>query len=128
MSHHLDSPLSRQDPRLNITDQYVFGTPSATVFIMNLNTSLACADKPRGFHHEGRYEFRIHLDGKDREGVTCRFTFAAPNSDGIQEYTLERLVGQDAGSDGATGVVLLHGRTGAAANAESGLRAWAGEA
>ncbi|MCM4082285.1 hypothetical protein [Paractinoplanes hotanensis] len=23
MSHHLDSPLARRDPRLNITDQYV---------------------------------------------------------------------------------------------------------
>ncbi len=34
MSHHLDSPIARQDPRLDVTDLYVFrgerGTVSAT--------------------------------------------------------------------------------------------------
>lgn len=128
MSHHLDSPLSRQDPRLNITDQYVFGTPSATVFVMNLNTSLAGADKPRGFHDEGRYEFRIHLDGSERENLTYRFTFEATSADGTQQYAVERLVGADAGRDDADGTILLHGRTGVAEGSGSGLRVRAGSA
>lgn len=43
MSHHLDSPLARKDPRLNITDHYVFDSGSSTVLIMNIRTSLAAA-------------------------------------------------------------------------------------
>jgi len=54
MSHHLDSPLARQDPRLNITDQYVFDDADATVLIMNVHTSLAGDSGPSGFHDVGR--------------------------------------------------------------------------
>ena len=34
MSHHLDSPLARQDVRLDITDLYVFRGEIGTVFVM----------------------------------------------------------------------------------------------
>ena len=34
MSHHLDSPLARQDVRLDITDLYVFRGETGTVFVI----------------------------------------------------------------------------------------------
>ncbi len=36
MSHHLDSPIARQDIRLDLTDLYVFRGETGTVFIINL--------------------------------------------------------------------------------------------
>jgi hypothetical protein len=35
MSHHLDSPIARQDIRLDITDLYVFRGETGTVFVIN---------------------------------------------------------------------------------------------
>ena len=35
MSHHLDSPLAREDTRLDITDVYLFRGTMGTVFVMN---------------------------------------------------------------------------------------------
>jgi hypothetical protein len=63
VSHHLDSPASRRDPRLNVTDIYAFDGDGATVLTMIVNTSLAGAGRVAGFHPEGRYEFNVHLDG-----------------------------------------------------------------
>jgi hypothetical protein len=59
VSHHLDSPASRRDPRLNVTDVYAFDGNDATVLTMIVNSSLAGAGRPAGFHPEGRYEFKI---------------------------------------------------------------------
>jgi hypothetical protein len=66
VSHHLDSQASRRDPRLNVTDVYAFDGDGATVLAMIVNSSLAGAGRIPGFHPEGRYEFRIHLDGAQR--------------------------------------------------------------
>ena len=41
MSHHLDSPIARQDVRLDITDLYVFNGQTGTVFVINVCHSLA---------------------------------------------------------------------------------------
>ncbi|WP_035857994.1 DUF4331 family protein [Cryptosporangium arvum] len=128
MSHHLDSPLARQDPRLNITDQYVFDVDDATVLVMNVRTSLAGADSPAGFHPEGRYEFKIHQGDADRESLTFRVTFDPEAADGEQTYRLDRLDGDDAGRDDATGTTLVEGRTGQAIDGPDGLRVWAGRA
>lgn len=49
MSHHLDSPEARSDPRLNITDLYVFPGETGTVFALNVFPSLAGKDAPHGF-------------------------------------------------------------------------------
>jgi hypothetical protein len=40
MSHHLDSPLARQDIRLDITDLYVFRGETGTVFAINVCHSI----------------------------------------------------------------------------------------
>ena len=45
MSHHLDSPASRRDPRLNVTDVYAFDSNDATVLTMIVNSSLAGAGR-----------------------------------------------------------------------------------
>jgi hypothetical protein len=52
MSHHLDSPLARQDTRLDITDVYLFRGTAGTVFVMNSNSSVAGRSYPERFHPE----------------------------------------------------------------------------
>ncbi|SCG77438.1 protein of unknown function [Micromonospora humi] len=126
MSHHLDSPAARRDPRLNITDQYVFDDRDATVFVMNTRTSLA-GDAAVGFHHEARYEIRIHLDGSPVENLAFRFVF---DSDGMDDQTFRvfRLEGDDAADDGAVGTEIARCRTGQENAGAGGVRVWAGRA
>ncbi|MDH2413840.1 DUF4331 family protein [Nocardioides sp. CER19] len=126
MSHHLDSPASRRDSRLNVTDLYVFDGDSGTVFAMVTNTSLAGDARTPGFHPEGRYEFRIHPALVPVEQVVYRFCFGAPDPAGTQRYTVHRIVGEDAANDSATGQQVAEGTTGTPTEAP-GLRAWAGE-
>lgn len=125
MSHHLDSPQSRQDPRLNVTDNYVFDTPSGTAFAMVTNTSLA--DATPGFRPEGRYEFKIHLDKTAQPNLTYRFTFGEREADGTQSVQLHRLLGDEATDDSAEGTLILEGRSGEPIDG-AGVRAWAGNA
>jgi hypothetical protein len=125
MSHHLDSPLARQDPRLNITDQYVFDDHDATVLIMNVRTSLAGDSQPLGFHEEARYEFKIHLDGLQIESLAYRFVFGAELG-GTQEYRVHRLTGADAATDAATGTEIAHGRTRETVHGAGAVSVWTG--
>jgi hypothetical protein len=127
MSHHLDSPLARQDPRLNITDQYLFDDGPNLVLVMNVRTSLAGDQHTDQYHPEARYEFRIHLDGAAREELTYRFTFSA-TEDGAQPFTVQRLTGPSAGDDGAEGTVIATGRSGQPSVNDGGAQAWAGPA
>ncbi|MFJ8173206.1 DUF4331 family protein [Streptomyces sp. NPDC094473] len=128
MSHHLDSPLARQDPRLDITDLFVFRGERGTVFISNHSHSLAGEDIPRGFQPEGMYEFKIDGDGDAVEDLTFRFTFGERGEDGVQSYELRRLVGSDAGDPSASGTVVARGRSEQSVEAEGGSRAWVGKA
>ncbi|HEX5298083.1 MAG TPA: DUF4331 family protein [Streptosporangiaceae bacterium] len=114
MSHHLDSPASRRDPRLNVTDIYAFDGDGATVLTMIVNTSLAGAGRVTGFHPEGRYEFNVHLDGTATEQLTYRFSFSPAEASGGQQVAIDRLAGADAGHDGAAGARIADGRTGEA--------------
>ncbi len=63
MSHHLDSPLARQDIRLDITDLYVFRGETGTVFTINVCHSIFGEIPVPGYHPEGMYEFKVDLDG-----------------------------------------------------------------
>lgn len=128
MSHHLDSPIARQDPRLDITDFYLFGGETGTVFILNVCHSLAGNVTTPGFHHEGKYEFKVDLAGDAVEDVTYRATFGERGSDGIQTVQLRRLVGAAAADDFAEGELLLEGVTGQEVTGADGLRLWAGKA
>ena len=127
MSHHLDSPLARQDPRLNITDLYVFDYDGGTVLAMDVRTSLAGDAHPDAFHPEARYEFKIHSEGSQSESVTYRFAFGPTQDDG-QPFTLVRLEGPAAADDSEAGIVIARGTTGLAASIDEGGQVWAGSA
>ena len=128
MSHHLDSPLARQDPRLDLTDQYVFRGEAGTVFVMDVNSSLSGPDARPGFHPEGRYEIKIHLDGAELEALAYRVTFGESDEAGEQRVALHLLTGPAARDDAATGELLAQGRTNRPIAGPAGLRLWAGRA
>jgi Domain of unknown function (DUF4331) len=125
MSHHLDTPLARQNGRLYIDDLYVFQGDASTVFVMDVNSTITGPDVEPGFHPEARYEFNVHLDGADAEALTYRLTFGERDADGRQTIELHELAGNEAGDDFATGVLVLTGRTGGTAG-DDDIRVWTG--
>jgi hypothetical protein len=127
MSHHLDSPIARQDVRLDITDLYVFRGQVGTAFVINVCHSLGTPKIP-GYHPEGMYEFKVDLNGDAIEEVTYRLVFDARDAHGKQRYTVRRIAGADAVDPHAAGTVVAQGMTDETVTAPSGLRAWAGHA
>jgi Domain of unknown function (DUF4331) len=125
MSHHLDTPLAAQNGQLYIDDLYVYPGDHATVFAMDVNSTITGNDVQPGFHPEARYEFKVHLDGTEFETLTYRVSFGTPAADGRQSLRVHSLGGADAREDAATGTVVLEGRTGEIATAGD-LRIWAG--
>lgn len=128
MSHHLDSPEARSDPRLNITDLYVFPGETGTVFAINVCPSLAGEDAPQGFHPQGRYEFRVDGDGDLVPELTYRVAFGEAGTQGEQSVEVRVLSGDGAADATAVGTVVLNGTTGSAVSGEGGVRLWAGRA
>jgi hypothetical protein len=125
MSHHLDTPLAAQNGQLFIDDLYVFSAADSTVFIMDVNSNITGVHVKPGFHHEARYEFKVHFDGADFETLTYRISFDEAGPDGHQAMKLHVLTNNDAHEDSATGDLVLEGRTGEPASA-GGVRLWAG--
>jgi hypothetical protein len=125
MSHHLDTPLARQNGQLYIDDLYVFGGDRSTVFIMDVNSTITGPDVQPGFHHEARYEFKVQFDGADFEDLTYRVSFGEEGPDGRQTLQLHALTGRDAREDSASGALVLQGRTAETANGPN-TRLWAG--
>ena len=103
MSHHLDTPLAAQNGQLYIDDLYLFRSNGSTVFVMDVNSTITGPDVQPGFHHEARYEFKVHFDGADFEDLTYRVSFGEPNSDGRQALQVHALTGDEAREDSATG-------------------------
>ncbi|HUJ95635.1 MAG TPA: DUF4331 family protein [Terriglobales bacterium] len=128
MSHHLDSPIARQDIRLDITDLYVFRGQTGTVFVINVCHSIAGPIPAPGYHPEGKYEFKVDLDGDAVEDVTYRFTFDERDANGKQRYEVRAIKGADAVDPQAGGTVIAQGTTDEAVTTPSGLRVWAGKA
>lgn len=128
MSHHLDSPIARQDIRLDITDLYVFRGEMGTVFAINVCHSIFGPIPAPGYHPEGMYEFKIDLNRDAVEDVTYRLTFDERDAQGKQRYTVRCIKGPEATDPNAPGVVLMQGTTDETATAKSGLRVWAGKA
>lgn len=125
MSHHLDTPLARQNGRLYIDDLYVFPGERGTVLIMDVNSTITGPDIQPGFHPEARYEFKVHLDGAETEALTYRVSFGERDAQGRQALQLHAITGDDAREDTAAGTLLLEGRTGEPAS-QGGTRIWAG--
>jgi Domain of unknown function (DUF4331) len=127
MSHHLDSPVARQDVRLDITDLYVFRGQAGTVFAINVCHSLGKPTIP-GYHPEGMYEFKVDVNGDAVEEVTYRLTFDERDQQGQQRYTVRRIRGAEAADPHAAGTVIAQGKTDETVTTPSGVRAWAGKA
>ena len=128
MSHHLNSPIARQDIRLDITDLYLFRGERGTVFVINVCHSIAGPIPSPGYHPEGMYEFKIDLDGDAIEEVTYRIKFDARDANGDQRFILRCIRGADAVDPHAAGTVIAQGTTGEPVVTSSGLRIWAGKA
>lgn len=128
MSHHLDSPLARQDIRLDITDLYVFGGQTGTVLIINVCHSLGGEVAVPGFHPEARYEFKVDLDGDAVEDITYRVTFGESSAFGGQSFSVHRISGLAAVDPSAPGVPVAQGHSGTAITSAHGVRVWAGRA
>ncbi len=128
MSHHLDSPIARQDIRLDITDLYLFRGETGTVFAINVCHSIFGPIPVPGYHPEGMYEFKVDLNGDSVEELTYRFTFNERDKDGKQSYTVRRITGADAVNPAAPGTVVAQGTTGEILNTPAGIRVWAGKA
>src|SRR5208337_1157378 len=96
MSHHLDSPIARQDVRLDITDLYVFRGEKGTVFLINVCHSIAGKIPTPGYHPEGMYEFKVDFDGDAVEDLTYRISFDESDSEGKQRFVLRSMRGADA--------------------------------
>ena len=125
MSHHLDTPLAAQNGQLFIDDLYVFSGDDSTVFVMDVNSNITGVHVKPGFHHEARYEFKVHFDGADFETLTYRVSFGEAGPDGRQAMKLHALTGADAREDAANGQLVLDGHTREVASA-GGARLWAG--
>jgi hypothetical protein len=128
MSHHLDSPIARQDIRLDITDLYVFRGETGTVFVINVCHSIFGPIPAPGYHPEGMYEFKVDLNGDAVEDVTYRLTFDERDQQGNQRYVVRSIRGAEAVDPHAAGTVLAKGITGEAVTTASGVRVWAGKA
>ncbi len=128
MSHHLDSPIARQDIRLDITDLYVFRGETGTVFVINVCHSIFGPIPVPGYHPEGMYEFKIDLNGDAVEDVTYRITFDERDKQEKQRYVVRSIRGAQAVDPNAAGTVVAQGTTGETSTTAGGLRVWAGKA
>lgn len=128
MSHHLDSPIAREDVRLDITDLYAFRGETGTAFVINVCHSIAGDIPVPGYHPEGMYEFKIDLNGDAVEELTYRLTFDARDAAGRQRFVLRAIRGAGAVDPNAAGVFVTEGVTDEAATTAAGLRVWAGKA
>ncbi|MGB2627438.1 MAG: DUF4331 family protein [Candidatus Acidiferrum sp.] len=128
MSHHLDSPIARQDIRLDITDLYLFRGETGTAFVINVCHSIFGPIPEPGYHPEGMYEFKVDLNGDAVEELTYRITFKQRDAQGRQSYTITRLYGAEAVGPEAQGTVVAEGTTGEIVSTADGLRMWAGKA
>ncbi len=128
MAHHLDSPIARQDIRLDITDLFVFRGETGTVFVIDVCHSIAGAIPAPGYHPEGMYEFKVDLDGDAVENVTYRITFDERDPAGKQRFVLRCISGAEAVDPNAAGLIVAQGTTGEAVTTATGIRVWAGKA
>ncbi|HYB76695.1 MAG TPA: DUF4331 family protein, partial [Candidatus Bathyarchaeia archaeon] len=128
MSHHLDSPIARQDIRLDITDLYVFRGQTGTVFVINVCHSIFGPIPVPGYHPEGMYEFKIDSNGDAIEDITYRLTFDERDKTGKQRYVVRCVKGPEAIDPHAPGIVVAEGTTGETITTATGLRVWADQA
>lgn len=124
MSHHLDTEAAQNDPRIDISDVYLFRGTSGTVFVINVNPVSA----PHEYHPEALYEFKVDSTGDAVEDLTLRVTFGPLLPDGRQTVEVRRLKGADARDRNALGEIVATGTTEREIIGKHGLRLFAGRA
>src|ERR1700733_1503644 len=104
MSHHFDTAITREDPRLNILDFYLFlCKPGTTVKAMTVNPN-AGTKAPDTFHQEGLHAFRFDVNDDAREEVTFKIRFGGaghgedegPEGRHVQTLEVRRATGRGA--------------------------------
>ena len=133
MSHHFDTAIAREDPRLNLLDFYLFrGQPGTTVMAMTVNPN-AGTKAPDTFHEEGLYAFRFDMNDDAHEEVTFKIRFGevghargeGPEGRHVQTLEVRRATGRDA-AEGTQGEVIASGTTGRIVADDAGVRIFAG--
>jgi hypothetical protein len=133
MSHHFDTAIAREDPRLNLLDFYLFrGRSGTTVMAMTVNPN-AGTRAPATFHEEGLYAFRFDVNEDAHEEVTFKIRFGEPEhvgGEGLEEpheqtFEVRRATGKDAAA-GTEGDVIASGTTGRIVAGDAGVRIFAG--
>ena len=133
MSHHFDTAIAREDPRLNILDFYLFRGESGTTVMAMTVTPNAGGTAPDAFHEEGLYAFRFDVNGDAHEEVTFKVRFGeVGHADGegtegrhVQTLEVRRATGRDA-AEGLAGEVVASGATGRVVAGDGGARVFAG--
>ena len=131
MSHHFDSPESRKDSRINITDIYLFHSesPGKVTAIMNASP---LADLPSpftgdkqwdSFRPETAYELRFDTNADAKSDVVLRFVFHGEGT--AQKWTLHYLKGDEAHDHPANGSEIGGGIV-SEINEFDGIKVWAG--
>src|SRR6202042_3121560 len=133
MSHHFDTAIAREDPRLNICDFYLFrGRSGITVMAMTVNPN-AGTNAPDTFHEEGLHAFRFDVNDDAHEEVTFKIRFGeVGHAEGeglegrhVQTLEVRRATGRDA-VEGTEGEVVASGTTGRIVAGDAGVRIFAG--
>lgn len=115
MSHHFDSPESRQDSRINICDVYLFGAedPQKVVAVMTISPLAGLPSPFTGqlqwdvFRPDTGYEFRFDTNGDAKSDVAFRFIFQGEKAP--QSWALSYISGEAAGDRHSTGRELGQG-------------------
>ena len=135
MSHHFDTVLAREDPRLNLLDFYLFhGQSGTTVMAMTVNPN-AGTKAPDTFHEEGLYAFRFDVNNDAQEELTFKIRFGeVGHAEGgelagrhVQTLEVRRATGTDA-AEGTEGEIIASGTTGRIVAGNVGVRIFAGVA
>ncbi len=113
MADHLDSPSAKADPRVDITDLYVFHPGKTnldrTVLALNVNPLAGIIGKTT-FREGALYEILIDTDGDAIADVAYKFLFE--DEDGSQTVEVKRATGEEAREPDDDGKTIASGRTG----------------
>jgi hypothetical protein len=134
MGHHFDSPESRADSRINITDNYIFhGEQPEIVTAVMCVSPLAGLPSPftgdlqwRTFRPGCAYDFRFDTDQDNRVDRILRLIFSG--EDAPQSWTAWWIEDEEARDHHGVGMQIGLGRVGETATVPELGRIWVGEA
>lgn len=117
MGHHFDSPEARADSRINISDNYLFHSPTDPSRVIAVMCVSPLAGLPSPYHGKPQwqtfrptsaYELRFDTDGDLVPDKVLRFVFSGEDSP--QSFVAYWLEGADLGDERARGTPVAEGR------------------